>query len=193
MITTKQDGIYTIQTGSKYDIDMDVKEVAKALRKDLKKEFGKEFKFSVRSKYLMIGCKLSITVKQMPITTNRHDLTEKIGAIVEEYRKTTSDVYTDYYDTNFYYDVDFNCFENYAVCLTGSDDPIIYLENIRNLWTVLKEDGENFRIERSEFHNNFCYMFNNFCWDDERAALMRIEEYFKKTGENSASFTIKEA
>lgn len=45
-------------------INMDIKDIAKAIRKDLKKEFGKDIKFSVRISRFAGGQSLSVNIKQ---------------------------------------------------------------------------------------------------------------------------------
>ena len=44
--------------------NMDITDIAKAVRKDLKKEFGKTMKFSVRTKRFTGGQELTVTIKK---------------------------------------------------------------------------------------------------------------------------------
>lgn len=91
---------------------MTTKEYAKEIRKDLKNEFGRDVKFSVRTKYFSMGSEINIYIKSASSSLFKEDgnriedlnteVIDKIKAIVDKYQIVESDLYRDYYNTNFY-------------------------------------------------------------------------------------------
>ena len=91
---------------------MTTKEYAKEIRKDLKNEFGRDVKFSVRTKYFSMGSEINIYIRSASSSLFKEDgnemehlkdeVIEKIKAIVDKYQIVESDLYRDYYNTNFY-------------------------------------------------------------------------------------------
>lgn len=91
---------------------MTTKEYAKEIRKDLKNEFGRDVKFSVRTKYFSMGSEINIYIRSASSSLFKEDgnemehlkdeVIEKIKAIVDKYQIVESDLYRDYYSTNFY-------------------------------------------------------------------------------------------
>lgn len=91
---------------------MTTKEYAKEIRKDLKSEFGRDVKFSVRTKYFSMGSEINIYIRSASSSLFKEDgnemehlkdeVIEKIKSIVDKYQIVESDLYRDYYNTNFY-------------------------------------------------------------------------------------------
>ena len=91
---------------------MTTKDYAKEIRKDLKNEFGRDVKFSVRTKYFSMGSEINIYIRSASSSLFKEDgnemehlkdeVIEKIKAIVDKYQIVESDLYRDYYSTNFY-------------------------------------------------------------------------------------------
>lgn len=92
--------------------DLTTKDIAKLIRSDLKNEFGRDAKFSVRTKYFSMGSEINIYIKSVKdemfkedgneMEHLKDDVIEKIKSIIDKYQIVESDLYHDYYNTNFY-------------------------------------------------------------------------------------------
>lgn len=117
-----------IETGSKYDSNQNIVDVAKAVRKDLKDAFPGA-KFSVRTSKFSMGCSITVEPKSgnfpslvtlrseaegsdeygQDFDSNRDNanaLEAKIEAIVRAYGRFDTDSQTDYWNVSFYSHVD---------------------------------------------------------------------------------------
>lgn len=124
-------------TGTKYKSGMDTAEIAKRIRADIKRAqadgaLPASLKVSVRTSRFSMGSSIDVTIQSAPVqihesafiahevatkgrefySGNRHTpaaraLLEKIEAIGDDYRRTDSDLQSDYYNTNFYLHVKF--------------------------------------------------------------------------------------
>lgn len=92
--------------------DLTTKDIAKMIRADLKNEFGKTAKFSVRTNYFSMGSEINIYIVSAKDEMFKEDgnkiqdlndeVVDKIKEIVGKYQTVESDLYHDYYNTNFY-------------------------------------------------------------------------------------------
>lgn len=92
--------------------DLTTKDIAKLIRSDLKTQFGKTAKFSVRTNYFSMGSEINIYIRSASSSLFKEDgnemehlkdeVIEKIKSIVDKYQIVESDLYRDYYSTNFY-------------------------------------------------------------------------------------------
>lgn len=117
-------------TGAKYNAvtaQMDITDIAKAIRKDLKEKFP-AMKFSVTTDRFSMGCSLTITIKQMsynpfnpaydpnssPFGTRRYTkefeaLLEELEKVADQYNYSDCDGRIDYFDVNYYSHVKLDC------------------------------------------------------------------------------------
>lgn len=119
-------------TGTKYQSGMDTAQAAKFIRADIKKaqavgELPASMVVSVRISRFSGGSAIDISIKSAPVQIHASDfvahhvktkgmqhwdgdrytaqaraLLAKVEAIGDEYRRTDSDLQSDYYNTNFY-------------------------------------------------------------------------------------------
>lgn len=119
-------------TGTKYQNRMDTAEIARRIRADIKAAqksgaLPASMRVSVRIDRFSMGSSVDVTIQSAPVQIHTSDfiahevatkgrefwdgqrhtlaaraLVEKLEAIGEEYRRTDSDLQSDYYSTNFY-------------------------------------------------------------------------------------------
>jgi len=114
-------------TGSKYNKDMDVKDIAKLIRKDIKAQFP-ELKTSVRIERYSMGRSIDVYVINAPFNPCNPDfdnnvfgperkpiytiqgskLLENLRGIVSQYNYDNSEIQTDYFDVNFHQDIKYD-------------------------------------------------------------------------------------
>lgn len=132
-ININEDRGYRV-TGSKYQRNLDIKEIAKIIRTDLRKNF-KGFKFSVKIKRYTGGQSLNVSIKDVPenfilfsdyyteclkqnedfnwaLSYDKYSdeaimLKRYIEHRVSQYNYDDSDTQTDYFNVNFYSHIDF--------------------------------------------------------------------------------------
>jgi len=110
--------LYDISYGQKYDANLSIKEIAQILRKELKSLKG--FKFSVRSNTTRIDVRLkdaptdfqffetveTAWLTDYATTDAYQSLTKKVKDLGHAYNFDGSDVMTDYYHVNYFFNFD---------------------------------------------------------------------------------------
>lgn len=130
-LNTSNDNGSRVFTGTKYNRDLDVAEIAKLLRADLKAaKLG--VKFGVRVRRFAGGCAIDVTIKTLPVfrvvnperviaeietphayplpdylTTEGRELLNKVEGMLQAYNRDASDTMFDYFCVNFYGHADY--------------------------------------------------------------------------------------
>ena len=111
--------------GSRYNKELSATEIAKLIRKEIRTKYPK-MKTSIRTKYFAGGCSIDVEIKDCgynPInpewdykcnrvseiyTDEAKQLLKEIEAMGDKYRRSDCDGMIDYFDTNFWYSVQFD-------------------------------------------------------------------------------------
>lgn len=101
MTTLTNNYPYNNIIGKNYDQTLTTKEIAKEVKKQAKKLYP-EIKISARSEYNAIW----ITIKVKEKNEESKEIRNNIQKLLNSYNYNKSDVYTDYFDYNFYGFVD---------------------------------------------------------------------------------------
>lgn len=109
-----------MNTGTKYNADLNLRDIAKLVRKELKTTFGPAWKFSVRIRRFAGGQSMDVTVTDAPAVLYRlagaderypdypvHSdagelATKTAQAILDSYNRQDIDSMTDYFNVHFY-------------------------------------------------------------------------------------------